>query len=75
FQLTLGRLTRNIEILTFVSGLVYSLEKKNINTTFVVYGALIFLALLMGYNSVYSDYYYSIVKPFIESNWILYGGN
>lgn len=71
FQLSLARLTRNLQVLSFVAGIRYVFERRNLNSTIIVYGFLLVIAALMGYFNVYSDYMDTIVRPFIEKNWIL----
>lgn len=74
FQLTIARLTRNLEMLTFISGVVFAKEQTNKNKCILLFGALVILAGIMGYFNVYSDYKKVIVQPFWRYNWIL-GGN
>lgn len=71
FQLTIARLTRNLEVLTFVSGIVFLKDQKSNNTRALLIIALLILAGIMGYFTVYSDYQDSIVQPFWKYNWIL----
>ena len=73
FQLTLGRITRNLELLTFIAGINYISEvysnNKKVNNYIVLFG----LALFLGYFIVYSSYMDTIVRPFFEFNWIFRG--
>ena len=71
FQLTIARLTRNLEVLTFVSGVVFIKEQSNKTVRILIIFALLVLAGVMGYVSVYSDYQETIVDPFWKFNWIL----
>lgn len=71
FQLTIARLTRNLEMLTFISGVVFTKEQTNKNVRILIIVALLILAGIMGYFSVYSDYQETIVQPFWNNNWIL----
>ena len=73
FQLTLGRLTRNLELLTFVAGIIYSHEVTNYNRKAINYFMLFALAIFLGYFIVYSSYMDTIVHPFFEYNWIFRG--
>ena len=71
FQLTIARLTRNLEVLTFVSGIVFIKEHRSKNTRVLLIIALLILAGIMGYFTVYSNYQDTIVQPFWKHNWIL----
>lgn len=71
FQLTIARLTRNLEMLTFFSGIVFTKEQTNRNSRILLIVALLVLAGIMGYFTVYSDYQETIVQPFWRNNWIL----
>lgn len=71
FQLTLARLTRNLEMFTFISGIALIKEQPNKNFRVILIGALLFLAGVMGYFTVYSSYQEAIVQPFWKYNWIL----
>ena len=71
FQLTLARLTRNLEMLTFISGVVFAKKQTNKNVRVIVIIALLILAGIMGYFTVYSSYQEGIVQPFWKYNWIL----
>ena len=73
FQLTLARLTRNLEMLTFVSGVVFAKEQTNRTIRIILIIALVVLASIMGYFTVYSSYREAIVQPFWKYNWILGG--
>lgn len=73
FQLTLGRLTRNLEILTFIAGLQYAQNTTSKNRKRNAYIIMFALALFLGYFIVYSSYMDTIVHPFFENNWILRG--
>ena len=70
FQLTFGRLTRNMALFTFVSGVSYISETngKNQKTNNLI--LLFALAIFLGYFIVYSSYMESIVHPFFEYNWV-----
>lgn len=70
FQLTIARLTRNLEVLTFISGVVFTKEKTSRNMRVLLIVALIVLACIMGYFTVYSNFQESIVQPFWINNWI-----
>lgn len=72
FQLTLGRLSRNLQLLTFVSGIRYSDELKNKNAKRNVIIALFVLAFFLSH-FIYRNYTDNIVKPFFENNWIFTG--
>ena len=71
FQLTLARLTRNLEMFTFISGVVFIKEQSNKTVRILITFALLVLAGVMGYVSVYSDYQETIVDPFWKFNWII----
>ena len=71
FQLTLARLTRNLEMLTFISGVLFAKKQTNKNVRVIVIIALLILAGIMGYFTVYSSYHEGIVQPFWKYNWIL----
>ena len=71
FQLTIARLTRNLELLTFISGVVFLKERENAFFQILIAIFLVILAGIMGYFTVYSDYMDTIVQPFLQYNWIL----
>ena len=73
FQLTIARLTRNLEMITFISGVLFIKEQSNKNTRILLVVALLVLAGIMGYFTVYSDYQEAIVQPFWNYNWIVGG--
>lgn len=73
FQLTLGRLTRNLELLTFITGVNYAKEMTNKHRRTNVFLCLLGLSIFLGYFIVYSSYMDTIVEPFFEYNWILRG--
>lgn len=71
FQLTIARLTRNLEMLTFISGMNFAKEQTSKNMRIIIILALLILAGIMGYFTVYSEYQEVIVQPFWRYNWIL----
>lgn len=72
-QLTLARITRNLLLVTFMSGIfcLKNVEKKNTKLKLCI--LLIGFAILQGYFTVYNSYMEDIVLPFFKSNWILNG--
>ena len=71
FQLTIARLTRNLELITFASGILYMKERNSQNSKIIVAVLLFIIALILGYYTVYKNYYDTIVLPFWNNNWIL----
>lgn len=70
FQLVISRLTRNLGVLAYISGIDYS-KNLNKNRKLNVALLLLMLSFFLGYFNVYSNYIDEIVKPFFSYNWIL----
>lgn len=70
FQLSFGRLTRNLALLPCISGIYFS-TRGNILVRRNIVIVLLLLACFLGYFSTYSSYMEQIVVPFFHNNWIL----